>query len=256
MNKSIFLISFIAVVASAQSHAQQTWNFTSGAMTVVSGSGPTGPITGYVVLATPLPANGATLVTPTDFSFSTPLGLLSEANLVLQSNPVTQNGTMNVSFSFVTTNGQITAWTVIVNDTWGQFSGGEEHEYLTLSSSSGNNYVGVVDLYAPCSQGLATCYSVEATSSAGTWAALNNPSCPVSPPPPPSGLQSEQCNPTVSLVTPTNGLMQYVSPNNNGNPRECQKPSNTSKSWFIKTTSDGGKTFSYATTLEQLELGK
>jgi hypothetical protein len=251
----------LLLLFSTATSAQQTWNFTSGAMTVVSGSGPTGPITGTVTLATPLPANGATLVTPTSFSFASPLGFLNSAFLAAQSNPQTQNGNASASFSFVTVNGQITAWTVIINSLWGQSQGGDEYEYLTLSSSSGNNYQGSFDSLGPCNAGVATCYTVEATSAAGTWVDPPAASCPVpaptppAPTPAPSGVQGEQCSPVVALATPSNSLMMYVSPNANGSPRECQKPGTTPKNWFIKTTTNGGQSFSYAMTLEQLSLG-
>lgn len=258
--KALFLLLLCSPV-----FAQQTWNFTSGAMMIVSGSGVTGPITGTVTLATTLPANGATLVTPTSFAFASPLGLLTSAFLAsTQGNPPAQPlANANASFSFVTTNGQITAWTVVINATWGSSGqGADQYEYLTLSSSSGNDYQGQVNTIAACNQGYATCYTVEATSPAGTWVDPPAASCPVptpvptpAPSPTPSGLQTEQCSPAVGLTTPSNMVMQYVSPNANGSPRECQKPGTASKSWFIKTTTDGGKTFSYAMTLEQLSLG-
>jgi hypothetical protein len=81
---------------------------------------------------------------------------------------------------------------------------------------------------------------------------------------PPATLQ---LLPTVDVLYCTQGSSKYaigaannqvssaVSPNASGSPSLCAVPANESSAWYIKTTTDGGKTWHWIYTLDQLGLG-
>lgn len=72
---------------------------------------------------------------------------------------------------------------------------------------------------------------------------------------PPSSTKVLQCA-GYKVIAPTNWVISNISPNPTGNPSLCVLPANTSSSYYIKTTTNGGASWVWSRTLGSLGLGK
>jgi len=82
----------------------------------------------------------------------------------------------------------------------------------------------------------------------GTWtqSSLSNPA-------PTTNVEVRTC--TSSWAPPSNTMGSGIAPNANGSGEECGRPVLFPSSWYIRTTTDGGKTSEWQT-LASLGLGK
>jgi hypothetical protein len=90
-------------------------------------------------------------------------------------------------------------------------------------------------------------YTVATSGPKGTWtqSSLSNPT--------PPNIEVRTC--TSSWAPPSNTMGSGIAPNANGSGEECGRPILFPSTWYIRTTTDGGKTSEWQT-LASLGLGK
>lgn len=127
--------------------------------------------------------------------------------------------------------GHITGWLIVATSQDGS-------AYL-VSSSGGDTVTGAGSPYP--------LYSI---AGPGTWtqSALAAP-----PPPPPATVKVLDCA-GYKVIAPSSTAILNVSPNPTGSPSECKLPGSVPGSWYVKTTTNGGHSWAWTTTLESLGL--
>jgi hypothetical protein len=166
-------LSFAVSIAHAGS---ETLDYAGSVMSVVSESGyaPPAPfaLVGSITLSSPLGANLTdALITPSAWSFNTPLGELSSAFAATQ--PYDSGATFEIS----TLHGAITSWTIDLfgGITEGTNSPSAESAVLKTNGDSYSGYFSSPSCAAP--PGVPTpCFQMSlANAQAGVWTAVNAP---------------------------------------------------------------------------------
>jgi hypothetical protein len=166
-------------------------------------------------------------------------------NPVLASAPTLQPNEMSSAsavFMFSTdATGKITAWNFAVSGNYvlGDGQGGMLESGDGMFSSGDNALSHVTGYGKQITQ-------VNAGPK-GTWtqSSLSNPAPAVT-------VLARTCNST--WAAPNNNVAAGLTPNANGTGMNCRVPSQYPPSWYIKVTSDGGKTYEFVT-LQSLGLG-
>jgi hypothetical protein len=138
-----------------------SWAYVGAPFTSVSTTGPnstpvSSPLMGFVTLAAPLPANGTTVVSPTDWDFSAEWVYLNFASQDTFDTPA--------AFSFTTQNGVIVGWTVSVN-----YNNGGGVDSFNIAATSTINGDSVEADYFDADSGVAASTITGSSSAPGTW---------------------------------------------------------------------------------------
>lgn len=140
--------------------------------------------------------------------------------------------------------GKITAWNFAIS------GNSTVSVYGELASTWGGSFNSNITDVGTSSEWVLTQYRVLTSGPLGTWtqSSLSNP--PVAPPT--SNVLARTCNST--WATPNNNVPAGLTPNANGSGMNCRMPSQYPPSWYIKITTDGGKTYEFVQ-LSTLGLG-
>jgi len=243
------ILSCVAALAFADTvtYSSQTL---AGTSTIVDGPAtiPSAQNDVYSILVTisgPLAANlNMAMITPTAWAVT----CQSCEDKWMASAPVLQPNMMNAAsavFMFSTdSTGKITAWNFAVN---GNFALGDGNGDL-LENGYGSYSSG--DAASSYVEGYNKQITLVNSGPPGTWtqSSLSNP--PVSAPA--ATVLARTCYST--WAAPNNNVGAGLTPNANGSGMNCRVPSQYPPSWYIKVTSDGGKTYEFVT-LGSLGLG-
>jgi len=196
-----------------------------------------------VTISGPLTPNlNMAMITPQswDVTCQNCLQSLSSTPTSTVSAPTVYMGSTSAVFMFSTdATGKITDWNFAINgnSTISAYGG-------LLSTWGGSFSSGDV---GTSSEWLTTQYRVLTSGPKGTWtqSSLSNPAPAVT-------VLARTCNSTWG--TPNNNVPAGLTPNANGTGMNCRVPAQYPPSWYIKVTTDGGKTYEFVT-LASLGLG-